>query len=289
MPLYIESHPTRRNLWEEESAMSSKFYFHRGDLLDDPNLEVVENLLLEDLAEIFDNKTILNLYTRSMLVTLKLVLQAGYGTETSDSIYNMLMSTFLMFGGWFYAAYVLILISNVLMANASSENQFEEMSREIDEFCRAKGLSRKLTEKIKTIYEHKFNNHYFNERAIQQSTPASLRKEIMMHSCSNLIANVPMFRGIPPNLIENIIATLKLEIYYPGDVIIRAGVTGDAMYFIAFGTAAVYSVEGEWGFPGRLKLFQKFPFQVFTSELSLTVRILGKLRSLPEVIDVRPM
>jgi hyperpolarization activated cyclic nucleotide-gated potassium channel 2 len=258
MPLYIVSNPTSRIVWEdeeEEIAMSSKFHFHRGDVLDDPSLELVETVILEDLVEVFQNKTIANVYTRSMLVTLKLVLQSGYGTETSDSIYNMLMSTFLMFGGWLYAAYVLILISNVMMASSSSGNQFEEMSREIDEFCRAKGLSRKLTGKIKTLYERQFNQHFFNEEAIQQSTPANLRKEIMMHSCSSLIAHVPMFRGIPHKLMENIVTSLKLELFYPGDIIIRAGATGDAMYFIAFGTAAVLSAEGALGLSSQLSLF----------------------------------
>lgn len=227
-----------------------KFYFTKisdgSNLVDEFEYREIENLILEDLEEIFVNYTILNKYTRTMLITLKLVLQSGYDPETSDSMYNMLMSTFLIFGGWIYSTYVLILISNVMMAWANSESKFEEMSREISAFCESKKLSRMLTDKIHMMFKHKLQKHYFNEDAIQQSTPANLRREIMMHSCSHLVSAVPMFQLIPRVLLENIISCLKLEIFFPDDVIIKAGATGDAMYFIAFGTAGIYSTAGEF-------------------------------------------
>jgi hyperpolarization activated cyclic nucleotide-gated potassium channel 2 len=150
----------------------------------------------------------------------------------------------LTFGGWIYSAYVLILISNVIMASENSENKFEEMKREIDAFCDAKNLSEKLTKKIKTFYKLKFQKHYFNEDAIKDSTPACLRKEIMMHSCAYLVSKVPLFKEIPQLLIEKFVSCLKMEIFFPDDVIIEAGTPGDAMFFIAHGTAAIYSTTG---------------------------------------------
>lgn len=179
-----------------------------------------------------------------MMVTLKLLLQSGYGEETSDSTINMLMTTFIMFAGWIYCGYVLILVSNVLMASDNSENKFEEMSREIDAFCEEKALTEKLTDRIKTFYKYKFKTHYFNENAIERSTPANLRKEIMMITCSSLVAKVSLFKEIPKILLENIINCLKLEIFFPDDVIIHANTIGDGMFFIAFGTAAIYSPSG---------------------------------------------
>lgn len=140
---------------------------------------------------------------------------------------------------------MLILISNVFMASANSENKFEEMSLEIRAFCKAKNLSKPLTDKIKKFYRYKFQTHYFNETAINSSTPANLRKEIMMQSCSTLVAKVPLFQEIPQLLLENIISCLTLEVYFPNDVIIKADTMGDSMYFIAFGTAAIFSSSGE--------------------------------------------
>lgn len=180
-----------------------------------------------------------------MIITLKLVLQSGYGTETSDSISNMLMTTFLMFAGWMYSTYVLVLISNVLLALANSENKYEEMSKELDVFCEDKCLSSELREKIKSFFKYKFKGHYFNEDAIKESTPANLSKEIKMHACSNLIEKVALFKDLPQQLLENIIKCLKFEIFFPNDIIIKAGTVGDAMFFIAFGTAGIFSSNGD--------------------------------------------
>lgn len=230
---------------------NSKFYVRRFNVqesfetVDTVEFEAIENLILDGLDDIFNNYTLTNKYTRTMMITLKLVFQSGYGTETSDSIPNMLMTTFLMFSGSIYTTFVLILISNVILASANSENKYEEIFTEIGAFCDSKCLSSELTMKIKTVFKYKFKEQYFNEVAIKESTPANLSKEIKLHSCSHLVERVALFKDLPQLLLENIIRCLKLEIFFPNDVIVKAGAVGDAMFFIAFGTAAIYSPTGK--------------------------------------------
>lgn len=38
---------------------------------------------------------------------------------------------------------------------------------------------------------------------------------------------------------------MKSEIYLTNDVIVRAGISGDSMYFISTGTIAVYTANGK--------------------------------------------
>lgn len=230
--------------WDEQKITVSKFSFRRK-IVDEIDFENLENLFLHDLKEVSGNFTILQKYTKSILTTLKLVLQSGFLDENSDSIYNMLMTTFIIFGGWIYSTYVLILVSNVMMASASSETKFEILHSEVDAFCEAKNLSPELTEKIQLLYKYKFQKHYFNEEAIKMSTATSLRKEITLHACTNLISKVTLFKEIPQILFENIISCLKMEIYLANDVIIQANTVGDSMFFIAFGTANIYSPSGK--------------------------------------------
>jgi hyperpolarization activated cyclic nucleotide-gated potassium channel 2 len=183
---------------------------------------------------------------RSLLITLRLALQAGYGYETSNSILTMFMSTLIMIGGWIYSAYVMIIIFNIIVASSNSKDKFQELMKEVDIFCDVKELSSSLRDRIKTSLRRRFDGNYFNEEAIKQSTPECLRNEIMMHKCSNLVSRVPLFREIPSLLLRKIISCLQFQINFPGDVIIQANTVGDAMYFIAFGTAAVISASGEY-------------------------------------------
>lgn len=66
-----------------------------------------------------------------------------------------------------------------------------------------------------------------------------------MHNCRQLVENVTFFKDLPLSLLVRIVSCLKPEIYLARDVIIRAHTTGDAMYFIATGTVAIYSPFGK--------------------------------------------
>ncbi|CRK96540.1 CLUMA_CG009955, isoform A [Clunio marinus] len=203
-----------------------------------------EEVYLESLSSVLNNYTLVESYTRTMLVTLKLTFQSAYGNETSNSVLTMLNTILMLFWGWIYRAYVTIHLSNVIIATVNSEYKYDAFGKELEAYSKAKGLSRDLKIKIKSFYKRIFKKNYFNEDKIKLSTPIHLRKQIMMHSCSHLVEKVHLFKEIPNLILENIISCLKMEIYFPGDVIIKANTIGDAMFFIAFGTTSIYSSSG---------------------------------------------
>jgi len=242
IPLYINSFDAPETFDVPFGNPKRNPIYSKLTLLEDPtgSQEVaIDDMDREDNLEKLGIFPMLSIYWRAMFVTLKLVFQCGYTEETADSLYDMLFTTLVMFVGLAYAMYVLILLSNLIMAASSSRCKFDEMLQEIDAYCIHYQLSRELTNKIKSFYKYKYKDHYFNEAAIKRSTPASLQKEILMHSCKHLIAKVPLFRKIPVNLLENIIVCLKKEIYFEGDEITRAGSLGFEMFFIFHGTAAI--------------------------------------------------
>lgn len=245
IPLYVEhNNSTYKSVWRATKIVS-KFYVRRMSIVDDFDSSLTNDIIVSD-SNVISNNTILHKYMRTMMITLKLSMQSGYGMETSDSILNMLMTIFIMLNGWIYSTYALILISNIIIASAVSENKFQELSNEIDAFTDSKGLSDELKSRIGVFLERKFQNHYFNEEAIKQSTAKCLRKEILMNSCSNLLARVPLFKKIPQNVLEDVISHLQFEIYFPDDVIIEADTVGNSMFFIAYGSAIVISSSGKF-------------------------------------------
>ena len=250
---YVEQEKSFNNIDWREPREISKFNVRRLDFADDLNYEnCIEEMVQSDALlyeAVSSNYTIFNKYTRSLMITLKLALQSGYGTETSDSTINILMTSFILFAGWIYCTYILILISNIIKASSVSTNKFQEIMNEIEVFAESKGLSPHLKDKMRTYIERKFQKRYFNEQAINkyvQTTAECLKKEIMMHSCSGLVSKVSLFKDLPMPLLRNIISCLKFEIYFPDEVIIEASTIGDSMFFIAYGTAVVISTTGTY-------------------------------------------
>lgn len=73
----------------------------------------------------------------------------------------------------------------------------------------------------------------------------NLRREIALYSSRRFIQNVVLFRDLPRNALESIVVNLKMELYLPNDMIIKAGTQGDCMFFLASGTVAVLTPTGK--------------------------------------------
>ncbi|QJE73687.1 cyclic nucleotide-binding domain-containing protein [Aerophototrophica crusticola] len=58
-------------------------------------------------------------------------------------------------------------------------------------------------------------------------------------STQELVAKVPLFAGLAPERVKRIERLLKPRLYVPGELVVRKGDRGDAMYFISSGAVAV--------------------------------------------------
>ncbi|VEN35846.1 unnamed protein product [Callosobruchus maculatus] len=56
---------------------------------------------------------------------------------------------------------------------------------------------------------------------------------------------IDFFRNVPARLLNALVAKFRTEIFLTNDVIIVAGTPGDCMYFINYGTVAIYSLAGK--------------------------------------------
>lgn len=83
------------------------------------------------------------------------------------------------------------------------------------------------------------------QQAILSTLSEHLRQELFLHSCKSLVDKVGLFQGLSKATIGDIVGYLKQEVYLPNDVIIAAGSTAEAMYFIANGTVTVTLPSGK--------------------------------------------
>lgn len=71
-----------------------------------------------------------------------------------------------------------------------------------------------------------------------------LKFEIILHSCRHLILRMDLFQGLSKTVLGKILACLKAEIYLPNDVVYEPTTNFRNMYFIGYGSVAVYTSEG---------------------------------------------
>ncbi|KAJ3644508.1 hypothetical protein Zmor_022233 [Zophobas morio] len=151
---------------------------------------------------------------------------------------------FCIFGKILMAVVTVILLDRYRLYK-NVETKFYELISQVDAFMEIHNFPFKLQKRVHQYYKYKYRMKYFDESRFDDNIPESLQSEIRSHQLRSLIKNVTIFAAIPPEVLEKVFVHLKKEIYLPQDVIIRADVTGDSMFFIDSGTVAVFSPTGK--------------------------------------------
>lgn len=65
-----------------------------------------------------------------------------------------------------------------------------------------------------------------------------------MHNYRRLLNNVEIFGYLPQTVVTQLVGAVRSEIFMANDALVKAGARGDALYFVACGTVAVYNNAG---------------------------------------------
>ncbi|XP_053692490.1 potassium/sodium hyperpolarization-activated cyclic nucleotide-gated channel 4-like [Sabethes cyaneus] len=201
--------------------------------------------LLTKLDDNYRNETLLEVYIRSMMDSIQVALLSSHVEMSGPQATSNVMTMYVMIAGWVWLTYILMEMIRMIIAHDLSETKYDEIVNELKALAHRKNLGPESKDKMLRHFSNRYKMRYYDEEAIQNTISSNLRRSIRMETCQHLVKNVELFRNLPHALIEDIVDRLKLEAFLENDVIIQANTFGDAMFFIASGTAAVYSVGGK--------------------------------------------
>lgn len=147
--------------------------------------------------------------------------------------------------GFVLKLYFLAQVVQMLRRYNSSGSKYDQHMKQMDEYVRYKGLPEWMKRRIYRYCDFRYQKHFVKEDEINSILTPHLRQEIMLQDCHEFLEKVTFFQGLPTALLVKVISLLKVVIVLPNDVIIRAGSQGDSMYFISFGTVAVFTSQGK--------------------------------------------
>ncbi|KAJ3179664.1 anaphase-promoting complex subunit Hcn1 [Geranomyces variabilis] len=121
---------------------------------------------------------------------------------------------------------------------------YKQKIEEVNEYMKYKGIGVDIRKKVREYFHLKYRGKYFNEGTILYELNDSLRQEIVIHNCRELITQVSFLcrnvgDGRDENFLGRIAMALKPVYYVTGDTIFEQGRVGNEMYFIIFGSVEV--------------------------------------------------
>ncbi|XP_072179519.1 potassium/sodium hyperpolarization-activated cyclic nucleotide-gated channel 4-like isoform X1 [Diadema setosum] len=187
-----------------------------------------------------ENASKMEQYSWSFFKAICHMLSIGFGRFPPMNLTEMWMTTFsMMLGATFYALFIGTM-STLLLAVDASGRLYNERLNQVKEYLRFRRVPMKTQRRVLTYYEHRYQRKYFNERIILQEQSHPIRREILQHHFTAFITKVNFLKEADPDFAFDVVEKLTFEVFLEGDIIIKAGSLGGAMYFIEHGTVEVW-------------------------------------------------
>ncbi|KAJ3218421.1 anaphase-promoting complex subunit Hcn1 [Dinochytrium kinnereticum] len=170
--------------------------------------------------------------------SIKTVQNRTAADQPDNFVERWIVIFFAFINAVLYAVVVGSFSSYVVGLNASAR-LYRQKVDELNDYMEWKKLPRGTREKVMRYYEIKYRGKFFEESTLLGEMNDSLRTEIAVHNCRELIEKVPFLRrqqndGRDDQFIGRIARSLSVGYYVNGDYIIRQG-----EYFIVTGTVKI--------------------------------------------------
>ncbi|KAJ3350672.1 anaphase-promoting complex subunit Hcn1 [Entophlyctis luteolus] len=183
---------------------------------------------------------------------------------------EQIISVVLMLLGAGLFACVVGSISSIAMGYDASGRLFKQKVDELKEYMTWRSLEPITQRKIMKYFNLKYRGKYFDESSLLNEMNDSLRMEIAVHNCKELISKVPFLRrtqndGRDDLFAGRIASALQPCYYVAGDVLFLQGEIGNEMFFCLSGKLHVIiggrrvKMMGEGAFFGEIALISNIP------------------------------
>jgi CRP-like cAMP-binding protein len=97
-----------------------------------------------------------------------------------------------------------------------------------------------LRQRVRAYFKYLWSSrHGYDDVEVFESLPRNLRADLALHLHRDLLAKVPVLKDASPEVIRDLVITLRPMVCVPGDVVCHKGAPGDEMYFIVHGEIEV--------------------------------------------------
>ncbi|VEN40245.1 unnamed protein product [Callosobruchus maculatus] len=165
--------------------------------------------------------------------------------DRSDHVASVMIASQSLVIGWILDICLMALALQLWKQYSSGMNSNDVVRKQFMHYVSYKRLPPTLRKKVFEFYDFKIRNGVYREHRIYNNASLILQQQIQVYTTRYHIARVEFFHILPESLLLTLSNKLKTEVYLTNDVIVSTGEIGLNMYFINYGTVAVYTPSGK--------------------------------------------
>lgn len=181
----------------------------------------------------------------SFLSFTRLLLHTSYSLDYAKHPVDHAASIFFI--GLAYGLYLYLhcKIFQAYRRFTKARSQNDTLLGEFKAYVEYTALPVSLRKTFINFFQFRYQNEFFNEVRLNEILSNNLREQIQIQVSKHHIKKVEFLKDLPQHVLTQLVARMKTEIYLANDTILVAGVPGNCMYFLYYGTVAVYTPSGK--------------------------------------------
>lgn len=179
-------------------------------------------------------------YLTSLYWAFVTVTTVGYGDIVPVNNAERLFCVAATFVGTAVFAFIIGEIQAMVTKKKIYAVEFDHKMESVEEFMRHHKFPRLLRQKVRHHYSCIWDRQIlFNEDAILEELPFTIRQDVAIFLRKDLILKVPFLRNAPMHLVFDLVSRLHLMVVGAGSIIIEVGDNGAEMFIIDKGEVEV--------------------------------------------------
>ncbi|XP_011874430.1 PREDICTED: potassium/sodium hyperpolarization-activated cyclic nucleotide-gated channel 1-like [Vollenhovia emeryi] len=158
-----------------------------------------------------------------------------------DIIYNLILSILGLLG----FIYLLAQFLQLMMTFHSTRKRHLKLIQQLQQYMRYKELPYSVQRRLLSYYNYRNKKGFERDKIIINHVSPYLREKLLRHNYRRLLNDVELFGYLPETVVTQLVGAVRSEIFIPNDTLVKASARGNALYFIASGTVAVYNNVGK--------------------------------------------
>ncbi len=185
-------------------------------------------------------------YIEALYWSVSTISTVGYGDIVPVNRKEKLYAVSIMILGWAFWGYLIGYLAGILSKEDPAGTNYRENLERLAHTVKTRDLPYDLQRRIYEYYTYIWQKRsgYF-EQDFLRDLPDGLKREVSLYLKKDVLEKVPLFKGASDTFLKEVCVLLQSRVVTPGELIVKAGEEGKAMFFILRGELEVIAPDGE--------------------------------------------
>ena len=185
-------------------------------------------------------------YTSGLYWAMATISTAGYGDITGDlgSMLEIVYSILILLVGMMVYTLVIASLEDIVAQLDVTSSLYKMKTDKVNTYGQIQCLPESLKAKVSAYYEQLWRSHLgVKGEKLLGYIPSCLKSDLITEMISPYIQKTFFIKDCTADVVAQVVQSLDLEIYLPGDCLFQAGERCDVLHFVYSGAVDLYTAQ----------------------------------------------